>query len=250
MYGYIYVTTNLQNNRKYIGKHKCSIDKINNNYLGSGKLLKQAIAKYGIGSFSKFIIDIAYDEKDLNTKEKYWISKFNACESRQYYNIASGGNGGYLIAGYDEETRKRILKNFINYQSGKPGVNTGRVLDSNWRANIGKKSKQSWDSRDKEKYWNKYKSNNRSKKFELGDTIPHYKFDEDLVIIQYNKDTLDVEKVYFGVSEFFDKYNTNATRYLHDAIKLSKLYRKSYWKAMSSSQSTIEITPKRWKKVE
>lgn len=92
--------------------------------------------------------------------------------------------------------------------------------------------------------------NNRSKKFEFGDTTPHYKFDEELVIIQYNKDTLDVEEVYFGVSKFFDKYNTNVTRYLHDAIKLSKLYRKSYWKAMSSSQSTIEITPKRWKKVE
>lgn len=45
MYGYIYITTNLTNNKKYIGKHASS--KFDENYKGSGKRLWNAINKYG-----------------------------------------------------------------------------------------------------------------------------------------------------------------------------------------------------------
>lgn len=37
MYGYIYLTTNLLNNRMYIGKHKSDI--YDKSYYGSGKIL-------------------------------------------------------------------------------------------------------------------------------------------------------------------------------------------------------------------
>lgn len=50
MYGYIYLTTNLINERKYIGQHTSS--EFDPNYKGSGKILWQAINKYGWDNFS------------------------------------------------------------------------------------------------------------------------------------------------------------------------------------------------------
>lgn len=41
MYVYVYITTNLINGKRYIGQHRSNI--LDEKYLGSGKLLKNAI---------------------------------------------------------------------------------------------------------------------------------------------------------------------------------------------------------------
>lgn len=45
MYGYIYLTTNLINNKKYIGQHKAT--KFSESYKGSGSFITKAFKKYG-----------------------------------------------------------------------------------------------------------------------------------------------------------------------------------------------------------
>lgn len=100
---YIYETTNLINGKKYIGKH---IGEIDDNYLGSGLLLKRAINKYGKENFTKKILYIATDLKELNEKEKEYIDKANAVKSDEYYNIHEGGDGGNTIAGWSEERKQ------------------------------------------------------------------------------------------------------------------------------------------------
>lgn len=45
MYGYIYITTNLVNGKKYIGRHKSEV--FDESYKGSGLLLSRSIDKYG-----------------------------------------------------------------------------------------------------------------------------------------------------------------------------------------------------------
>lgn len=84
----IYITTNLINNKKYIGK-----DRYNNSfYYGSGTFLKKAIKKHGIKNFKKEILQYCNSVDEMNEAEKYWINYFNAVKSNLFYNIAEGGN--------------------------------------------------------------------------------------------------------------------------------------------------------------
>jgi group I intron endonuclease len=88
----IYKTTNLINGKFYIGK-----DKHNNpNYLGSGKILNQAISKYGKANFKKEILEECKNYNIWLEREKYWIKELSA--TTHGYNIAEGGLGGDTIS--------------------------------------------------------------------------------------------------------------------------------------------------------
>jgi hypothetical protein len=84
----IYKTTNLVNGKIYIGKD----EKNNPEYLGSGKILKLSIKKYGRNNFKKEIIEECKSKNELNEREKYWISELSA--TTYGYNITEGGFGG------------------------------------------------------------------------------------------------------------------------------------------------------------
>jgi len=105
----IYITTNLINGKKYIGKD----EKNNSDYLGSGIHLTRSIKKYGKENFRKEIIEHCKTSEELKEKEIYWIDFYKACESDQFYNIAKGGDGGNVIKGYSEEQKKEIYKKTI-----------------------------------------------------------------------------------------------------------------------------------------
>ena len=94
MIGYIYETTNLINNKKYIGK-KVAKEFLGNRYLGSGVLLKQAINKYGKQNFNVKLLQICNTPQELVTTEIYYIKKFNCVNSDNYYNLSEGGEGCY-----------------------------------------------------------------------------------------------------------------------------------------------------------
>jgi group I intron endonuclease len=80
----IYKTTNLINGKIYIGK-----DSHNNpNYIGSGKIIKYAIKKYGIENFSKEILEYCTMD-NIDEREIYWIKKFDSINNG--YNISPGG---------------------------------------------------------------------------------------------------------------------------------------------------------------
>lgn len=108
-YGFVYITTNLINEKKYIGKRKFS--KYNGgweNYLGSGKIIKQSIKRDGKENFNRKIISIAYSENELNQLEIEIINKYNATKDQNYYNIALGGEGGNTYKGKTKEEIKNI----------------------------------------------------------------------------------------------------------------------------------------------
>ena len=119
MFGYIYETTNLINGKKYIGQHRSL--KFDNNYLGSGTYLRNAINKYGKENFKVRLIEECESMEDLNIKEKYYINKFKADLSKDYYNITAGGSNERTFRGKNnpmygkhhlEETKNKIRNTF------------------------------------------------------------------------------------------------------------------------------------------
>lgn len=91
MYEYIYLTTNKLNGKKYIGQHTSSC--FDKSYLGSGTILKQAIARDGRDNFSCVILQECSSKEELNECEMAYISKYGAVDSDEYYNITPGGDG-------------------------------------------------------------------------------------------------------------------------------------------------------------
>lgn len=88
---YVYKITNNINKKIYIGQHRTK--NINDNYMGSGYLLKRAYKKYGIENFSKTILEYCQTQHELNEKEQYYIKLLNSQDMKIGYNIIKGGSG-------------------------------------------------------------------------------------------------------------------------------------------------------------
>ena len=155
---YIYRITNKINGKTYIGQHKYK--KLDDSYMGSGKLIKRAQKKYGIENFEK---EILYSRIQYKTTaddvERFAIAKERALGKAEY-NIADGGNGGNLgeevnkkhsetckgrhpsaetirkrseaMKGHkvSEETRKKISE-----------ANKGRIISAEWRRKLSENHK-------------------------------------------------------------------------------------------------------------
>lgn len=106
MYGYIYKTTNLINNKIYIGKHKAK--KFDPKYKGSGVILQRAIKKYGVKNFKVEIIKWFETLEDLNNGEKYYIKLYNSQNRDIGYNRSEGGDGGSYYENLTQEEKERI----------------------------------------------------------------------------------------------------------------------------------------------
>ena len=105
----IYKTTNLINNKIYIGKD----EKNNPNYLGSGIIFKKALKKYGRINFKKEILESCNNLDYLYEREIYWIEKLNARDPNIGYNIASGGKNCKIneLPNFEEIKKKMLVKN-------------------------------------------------------------------------------------------------------------------------------------------
>jgi group I intron endonuclease len=85
----IYKTTNLVNGKFYIGKHQTK--NLDDGYIGSGKLLRRAVKKYGIENFHKEILHVCESEKQMNVLEKILVVP----DLELNYNLCDGGKGGF-----------------------------------------------------------------------------------------------------------------------------------------------------------
>lgn len=87
----IYKVTNTVNNKVYIGAH--STYNLDDGYVGSGKLLKKAVKKYGEGSFKREILFFCNSEEEMYVAERKLVDK-QFVESKRTYNLKMGGEGG------------------------------------------------------------------------------------------------------------------------------------------------------------
>lgn len=91
MFYTVYKTVNLLNGKFYIGVHKT--EDPNDEYLGSGKLIKRAVAKYGERSFQKEVLAIFENPTEAFELEKKLVAE--ALGNPLCYNLKSGGEGGF-----------------------------------------------------------------------------------------------------------------------------------------------------------
>lgn len=117
MIGYVYLTTNLVNNKKYIGQHRSSV--IDPCYLGSGTIFVKALKKYGSKNFSQEILCECETYQELDDKEIYYIDLYDAVRRDDFYNVSLGGykrGTRDLVSMYNEQKDEVIycLPDLIN----------------------------------------------------------------------------------------------------------------------------------------
>jgi len=84
----IYKTTNLINNKYYIGQHQTY--NLNDTYFGSGTLINRAIAKYGSENFKREILFDFDNFDEMNEKEKELVT-LKEVKNPMCYNLIQGG---------------------------------------------------------------------------------------------------------------------------------------------------------------
>lgn len=88
----IYKITNLINNKIYIGQHVTT--NVNDDYMGSGEHIKNAIKKYGIENFKKEIIAECSSFEEMNELEKELVNH-EFVQNPNTYNHSIGGSYGW-----------------------------------------------------------------------------------------------------------------------------------------------------------
>jgi len=98
----IYKITHRSSGKIYIGKHQTN--NLDDGYMGSGKILKRAVEKYGIEEFEKEILFDLNSEEEMNTMEAELVTE-EFCSRNDTYNLCPGGHGGW---GYVNSNGKSV----------------------------------------------------------------------------------------------------------------------------------------------
>jgi hypothetical protein len=114
MFGYIYITKDLKNNKIYIGQKRSSVF-LGLEYIGSGAIIskiKKHCKKHNIPLENRFSINMLCEcrsQEEMDNKEKQYISDYKAQNKEIGYNIVAGGEGSKDLI-HSEKTREYIRK--------------------------------------------------------------------------------------------------------------------------------------------
>jgi len=137
-YGYVYEIINLINGKTYVGSRKLSLDRYWRQYMGSGKLIKQAILKYDAEHFRKRFIAYAPTAEELYELETDWIIG-QQLKGLAQYNLFVGGHAGgdtfsKLKSKTLEEVRRKQSEGMVrHFASGGKSWNTGKTAQTDER---------------------------------------------------------------------------------------------------------------------
>lgn len=91
----LYKITNLVNGKMYIGQHVTN--NLDDGYMGSGKIIKYAVKKYGVENFKKEWIGFYEDLDELNYMERVYVDQTWVDRSDTYNLILGGQSKGRRI---------------------------------------------------------------------------------------------------------------------------------------------------------
>lgn len=106
---------------------------INDDYMGSGTILKRKIKKYGLENFDKKILFIFNNKKNMIDKEKELVNE-EFIKRKDTYNLKVGGDGGWDYVNSIAETLdngfKYINKNKLNNKVNQCYITSNNIKNS------------------------------------------------------------------------------------------------------------------------
>ena len=185
-YGFIYITTNMVNGKRYLGQKK--FDAHWKNYLGSGTVFRSAVKKYGKENFSRNIVQICFSEEELN-KAEYDLTIFlNVVEDSSWYNLKEGGSNGK----YGEEARRKISENHANV-SGKNHPMYGKHITEEHKKRLRDARVEKCSGENNHMYGKQHSEETKNKISESRSKTV-YQFDQDGNLIKIWKSAIEIKK--------------------------------------------------------
>ena len=90
---YVYVIVNKINLKLYFGSHSWEGTGLDPNYYGSGKIIKQAVKKYGKDNFIVYPIKFYDNVDECRRAEEELLTKYDISNNQYCYNIKNGAIG-------------------------------------------------------------------------------------------------------------------------------------------------------------
>jgi hypothetical protein len=129
----VYKTTNLINNRFYIGIHITTV--LDDGYLGSGKRLKYEIKKYGKHNFQREILYFLNSKEELLLTEAQLVTE-SLLANKLCLNLAKGGKSAWYMCNTPEgiENRRHTFK--LRSIGGNKAIKQKRLNDPDFNLKI------------------------------------------------------------------------------------------------------------------
>lgn len=126
---YVYSTLNIVNYKQYIGITKNPIE---TGYVGSGRLITKAIAKYGKHLFVRTDL-FSGDLIEASKMERFYTDYFNATQNKDFYNLRHGGFDGphgketrELMSSKAKSTWKMKREKYVKAFKNRDSTNIGK----------------------------------------------------------------------------------------------------------------------------
>lgn len=133
----IYKITNKVNGKMYIGQH--ITDDLDDGYLGSGKVIRRAVAKYGEECFTKEWLEFTDNKADLNYLERMYVNE-EWLDRPDTYNLKLGGEGGSAkgenAAWYGKKMSIELRKKLSEAHRGQRAWNKGKKMSKEIRKKL------------------------------------------------------------------------------------------------------------------
>lgn len=168
MYHYVYKTINLINNKYYIGVH--STHKLNDGYLGSGQIIKDAIVKHGKSNFKIDILKY-FETRELALLYESEIITQDVINDPNSYNLIPGGANMSKFGKKDkDETRlkKSLSRKAMLSKIGYSELTKARISESVKKLHLNGDTYPKRKRRLQKDELSKLKSENTKKRWDLG----------------------------------------------------------------------------------
>jgi len=126
----IYMHTNKQNGKVYIGQTRTSLKERwkNGNGYNNQVSFCGAIKKYGWDGFDHTLVETGLTKEEAEHLENFYIDFFECCDNRYGYNLRSGGVSGPILSETSKQKISIAKKGQIPWNKGKKGVYSEKTL--------------------------------------------------------------------------------------------------------------------------